>query len=145
MKKTLLIFLLFLQTVISFSQELNIYGYDPEMRDYTVFLGKLNAESADSTSIWNTEGQYGDKKSHLSIWNASGAYGSATSDYSPFNEDADYPPQITDEENNRYGYFTTDINRRQRCTFDLADVICKYHLQISVNIQRWYNLIFGKE
>ena len=142
MKKLLLLFLLLVQALAVMSQDMMIYGYNPEIKRYSVFLGKLTAEAGDTTSVWNTECRYGDKKSDVSIWNVRGVYGSDTSNFSPFNEDADFPPRVTDAAHNVYGYFTTDIDRRERCNFDLTDVICKYHNQIVVNVKKWYRLLF---
>lgn len=143
-KRFILLCAVLMCSAASFSQELMIYGYDPGMKTYSVFLGKITAAADDEASIWNTGCAYGDKNSELSIWNVSGEYGSDGGSCSPFNADAEFPPKVMDEDRNDYGFLTVDLNRRQRCNMDMTDVICRFHYQIVANIKKWYSIIFGE-
>lgn len=143
MKRLVSSILIAICSVGVFSQDMKIYGYNPEERTYNMYLGKLNANDSDEESVWNTETRFGNKDSLNCIWNCDGAYGSENGDYSPFNEDAKFPPKIFDDEHNDYGFFTVDIDNRNRCSYDIIDIICKYHQRIARNVRKWHELIFS--
>ncbi len=142
MKKFFTAVIFILLSLVLNAQDMKIYGYDPETKSYTCFIGVINVGEENPESIWNAGGRYGDRNSCVSIWNEKGMYGSSMSDFSPFNENAKYPPKIKDDEGTDYGYFTVDMNCRGRCDYDLLNVICKYHEKISVSLKRWHDEIF---
>ena len=77
-------------------------------QDQKVFLGCLNCNEFDRSSVCNEFGSYGSQFSRLSIWNSFGSYGSPFSPYSPWNGLAANPPVIVDKDGNSYGYFTAN-------------------------------------
>lgn len=138
MKKLILALVLLLQVGCVYSQALYIFGG----RGHDVFLGALNANKYESSSIWNAYGDYGSKYSRHSIWNKYGDYGSAYSDYSPFNKYASHPPVVVDQNGNFYGYFTINRFKNKRANFDIVNIIYEYHESIRNDVRSWYNKIF---
>jgi hypothetical protein len=59
-----------------------------------VFLGSLNPNSLDTTSIFNKFGPHGSRFNSLSIFNKFGPYGGKFSALSPFNARSSNPPRI---------------------------------------------------
>lgn len=91
------------------------------------FLGCLNCNQFDSTSVCNEFGPYGSEFSTSSIWNEFSSFGSEFSSYSPWNEFSSTAPAIVDKNGNFYGYFSANEfhQRRTRITgllqlFELA-------------------------
>ncbi|MDG6345263.1 hypothetical protein Q7469_03775 [Glaesserella parasuis] len=70
------------------------------------FLGCLNCNKYDNSSIWNKYGDFGSKYSSESIWNKYGTYGSKYSGESPWNKYSTEAPVIVDSSGNYYGKFT---------------------------------------
>ena len=138
MKRLIFIVTFVLISLISNAQVLLIYGG----ADHDVFLGKLNASSYDSESIWNEFGKYGSKYNTNSIWNEYGTYGGEYGNYSPFNEYATTPPILIDAQGNFYGYFTVNKYKSDRASFDLVNIIYNYYDLIRENISEWYSKIF---
>jgi len=107
MKKTLLIFVLLLCSLISLFavslSELRIIATDG------TFLGTLNENEYDSNSIYNQYGKYGSQYEKACIFNKYSNYGSDYSDKNPFNQYANKAPGLYDRYNNFYG--TLSINR----------------------------------
>ncbi len=120
------------------SQAIHIYGGSSH-RDY---LGCLNCDTYDPTSIWNEHGTYGSSYNEESIWNDNGAYGSEYSPYSPWNEYSTTPPVLVDEEGNFYGYFTVNEYKDKQADFNLVLIIYKYHEFIKDNVAKWHEKIF---
>lgn len=140
MKRTTLVILLLL---FSFSlsgtaQELLIFGG----ANHKDFLGCLNCDQSDSSSIWNSFGEYGNPYSSRSIWNSYGTYGGQYGTYSPWNRYSSYPPVVVDRQGNFYGYLTTNEYKDKRATFPLAHVLYEYWEEIRQDIPSWYNRIF---
>ena len=117
---------------------LYIYGGKNE-EDY---LGKLNASKYDSESIWNEYGKYGNKYNSKSIWNSYGTYGNKYNSYSPFNEYGSNPPVLRDKNGKFYGYFTANKYKAKRANYDIIDIICENHEEISEKVGDWYDKIF---
>lgn len=135
--------LLFLTTglllsVNVFSQTLHIYGG----QNHDEYLGCLNCDKYNSSSIWNAYGTYGSKYSSNSIWNAYGTYGSKYNTYSPWNSYSNDPPVIVDKEGNFYGYFTTNKYKTKRADFSLVEILYEYHELIRDDVSNWYDKIF---
>ena len=122
MKRAIITLTLLLSVVSLQAQMLLIYGGS----DHDVFLGKLNADSYDSESIWNEYGTYGSKYSSKSIWN----------------EYASTPPVVVDSRGNFYGYLTANEFISQRYSSRLVDFICRHYKQIRDDLSSWYNELF---
>jgi|TARA_B110000495_G_C22939618_1_gene549693 hypothetical protein len=84
--------------------ELLLYGGENNKK----FLGCLNCNKFDSSSVWNKYGTYGSKFNGDSIWNKFGTYGSKFSVHSPWNRYSTDGPIIVDKRGNSYGYFTSN-------------------------------------
>lgn len=69
------------------------------------FLGCLNCNEFDSSSVWNSMSQYGFGNS-MGKWNRFGDYGNAFSATSPCNAYATSAPVVVDDAGGFYGYFT---------------------------------------
>jgi hypothetical protein len=119
-------------------QILHIYGG----KNHDAYLGCLNCNKFESTSIWNIYGTYGSKYNANSIWNKYGDYGSSYSNKSPFSKMANNPPIIVDKSGNFYGYFTINQYQNKRASFDLVNVIYKHHDDIGNDVSKWYEFIF---
>lgn len=140
MRKKVLVFLLLL---FSFSlsgtaQELLIFGGD----NHKDFLGCLNCDRYDASSIWNSYGEYGSPYSSRSIWDSYGSYGGRYATYSPWNRYSSYPPVVVDRQGNFYGYLTTNGYKDKRATFPLAQILYEYWEEICKDIPSWYSRIF---
>ncbi|MWP99728.1 hypothetical protein F9874_05550 [Glaesserella parasuis] len=75
-------------------------------KNHDKFLGCLNCNKYDNSSIWNKYGDFGSKYSSESIWNKYGTYGSKYSGESPWNKYSTESPVIVDSSGNYYGKFT---------------------------------------
>jgi len=117
---------------------LHIYGG----KDHEIYLGCLNCNKYDVSSIWNEYATYGSKYNSKSIWNEYGTYGGEYSSYSPFNSYSNAPPIIVDKEGNSYGYLTTNADKSDRANFSLAITICKNWKEIKDDVSSWYDKIF---
>lgn len=78
-----------------------IYGQDGQ------FLGYVNDDFYDSTSVCDIYGPYGSDYSYTSIFYFYGRYGSEYSEYSAFDDFADFPP-ILYEDDFAIAYVTTN-------------------------------------
>ena len=115
----------------SFAQEaLYIWGG----KNNKTYLGCLNSNKYDSSSIWNKYGNFGSKYNQLSIWNKYGDYGSKYSDYSPWNKYSSKPPAVVDSNGNFYGYLTINKYQNKRAEFLLALTLYEYHELIRENL-----------
>ena len=140
MKKLLLIIILLLISIPSSGQKtLHIYGGE----GHDVYLGCLNCDRYNASSIWNEYGTFGSQYNAKSIWNEYGAYGSGYSSTSPFNSYANYPPVIVDKDGNFYGYFTVNEYKSKRADFKLVNIIYENYTLIRVNVAQWYEKIFN--
>ena len=80
MKKIIYTLLLFLAiSTIGFAQTLHIYGGN----NHDEYLGCLNCNNYDKSSIWNEYGTYGNEYSSKSIWNEYSTYGNEYNANSP--------------------------------------------------------------
>jgi hypothetical protein len=122
------------------AQTLLIFGGDK----HDVFLGCLNCNKYESSSIWNKYGENGSKYNSESIWNKYGTYGGKYSYYSPFNKYATSPPVIVDSKGNFYGYFTTNKYNSKRTTNELALLILDNWETISEDVGEAYETIFQR-
>jgi hypothetical protein len=77
-------------------------------REHNTFLGCLNCNPLDGTSVCNRFGSFGSQFSATSIWNQLSPYGSQFSPRSPWNRFASEPPVIVDRDGGFYGYFTAN-------------------------------------
>jgi hypothetical protein len=111
-------------------------------KNHDVYLGCLNCNKYDDSSIWNNYGDYGSKYNDKCIWNKYGDYGGKYSDYSPFNKYASYPPVLVDGDGNFYGYFTANENASKRTTNKLALYIVDWWEAISEEVSEAYDKIF---
>lgn len=137
--KTLFTFLIGLIFSITVSgQSLLIFGGD----NHDVYLGCLNCDKYESTSIWNKYGDHGSKYNSDCIWNKYGDYSGKYSDNSPFNKYASHPPVLVDADGNFYGYFTADKYFSKRTTNKLALLIIENWEVIAEDIGEAYGKIF---
>jgi hypothetical protein len=130
--------LLLVLSTTAHSQTLHLYGGE----NHDVYLGCLNCDKYNSSSIWNAYGTYGSKYNSNSIWNAYGTYGSKYNSYSPWNAYSSDPPVVVDKEGNFYGYFTVNAYQDKRADFGLAMTIYKYYDLIMDDVSKWYDKIF---
>ena len=138
--KTLFTLLIGLILAISVNaQSILIYGGD----NHDVYLGCLNCDKYESSSIWNKYGDNGSKYNSDCIWNKYGDYGGKYSDNSPFNKYASNPPVLVDSDGNFYGYFTTDKYFAKRTTNKLALIIIDNWELIMEDVGEAYGLIFN--
>jgi hypothetical protein len=137
--KILLGALFFLIAITSFGQTFHIYGG----RDHDVYLGCLNCDKFNSSSIWNAYGTYGSRYNTNSIWNAYGTYGSKYNSYSPWNSYSNDSPVIVDKEGNFYGYFTLNKYRPKRANFDLVEILYENYDLIREDVSKWYDKLFN--
>lgn len=121
-----------------YGQTILIYGGD----DHDVYLGCLNCNKYESSSIWNQYGEYGSKYSSESIWNKYGEYGGQYSDNSPFSKYASSPPVLVDAEGNFYGYFTANKYYSKRTSNKLALLIIENWELIAKDIGEAFEKIF---
>lgn len=138
MKKTHLLISFLLIANLSLAQTLLIFGG----KNNSVFLGCLNCNKYDSSSIWNKYGDNGSKYSSKSIWNKYGDYGGKYSNDSPFNRYASNPPVLVDRDGNFYGYFTADKYFTKRTKNQLALFIIEYWESIIEDVGEAYDKIF---
>lgn len=138
MKKALLLIAFILIANFSLAQTLLIFGG----KNNNTFLGCLNCNKYDTSSIWNKYGDNGSKYSSNSIWNKYGEYGGKYSSYSPFNKYASNPPVIVDREGNFYGYFTSNQYSNNRTKNKLALFITEYWEIISEDVEKTYDKVF---
>jgi hypothetical protein len=140
MKKIITSLLLISVTIsISFAQTLHLYGG----QNHDVYLGCINCDKYNSSSIWNTYGKHGSKYNPFSIWNEFGTYGSKYNSYSPWNAYSNNSPVVVDGQGNFYGYFTLNEYANQRADFGLALTIYKYYDLIRDDVAKWYDKIFN--
>jgi len=78
------------------------------------FMGCLNCDKSDESSVWNKSGEFGSETGRYSIWNKSGSYGGKYKEYSPWKKFSSMPPVILDKNRNFYGEFTIDRFSRTR-------------------------------
>jgi len=139
MKRTILILtIVFYASLTNAQKSLHIYGG----QDHEIYLGCLNCNDYDKSSIWNEYGDYGNSYKTNSIWNSYGKYGGSYSAESPFNAYAKYPPVIVDKDGKFYGYLTINEYHKDRAEFGLAMTIYKYYDMIRDNVSAWYKKIF---
>lgn len=122
MKKFITSILLLFVALFVNAQVLHIYGGE----GHDVYLGSLNTDPYDNSSIWNEYGEYG----------------SEYSQYSPWNEYASYPPVIVDKSGNFYGYLTVNKYKDKRSRLRLANILCANYEEIREDISEWYDRIF---
>ena len=140
MKQVILTSLLGLAISVSlFSQTLHLYGGN----NHDIYLGCLNCDKYNSSSIWNAYGTYGSKYNSNSIWNSYGTYGSEYNSLSPWNQYSSDSPAVVDKDGNFYGYFTLNTYKSNRAEFELALTIYKYHDLIKDDVSKWYDKIFN--
>lgn len=77
------------------------------------FLGCLNCNKRDSSSVWNKHGEYGSKYKADCIWNKYGTYGSKYSSESPWNKYSTEGPVVVDPDGNFYGFLTLNKHNNQ--------------------------------
>lgn len=130
--------LIFLCTVITYGQNLHLYGG----KNNDVYLGCMNCSKYDSNSIWNSYGKYGSKYESNSIWNKYGSYGNEYNSDSPWNSYSSDAPVVVDKDGNFYGYFTINKYKSNRCETKLALLIYKYHEEIMEDVSKAYDVIF---
>jgi hypothetical protein len=122
------------------AQTLQLYGG----KDHDQYLGCLNCNEFDTSSIWNKFGDYGLLYGTNSIWNDFGTYGSSYSDFSPFSSAAQNPPSIVDGDGGFYGYLTINSFNVKRSDNSIAVAICEHWKAIKANIPEWYKKIFNR-
>lgn len=141
MKKFLFTIVLGIISSLAISaQTLKIIGYDGSK--YNVFLGELNTNNYSSNSIWNEYGTYGNNYSNESIWNEYSTYGNEYNLYSPWNSSSLNPPMIVDDQEQFYGYLTTNEFLPDRLESPLAEIMCENYTQIQKDVDAWYDKIF---
>ncbi|MGH1518053.1 hypothetical protein [Chryseobacterium sp. JK1] len=136
--KRVVVWVSLLLSCIFQAQTLHLYGGS----DQKQYLGCLNCDTFDKSSIWNKYGDFGNVYSSKSIWNSYGNYGGTYSTYSPWSTYASYPPAIVDQDGNFYGYLTLNPYKSERSELELANILCKYHEDIKADIDRWYDKLF---
>lgn len=137
--KILLVTILTMSVINLFGQKtLHIYGG----KNNETYLGCLNCDKYNSSSIWNAYGTYGSKYNSNSIWNSYGTYGGEYNSFSPFNSYSNTPPIIVDKDGKSYGYLTTNEYKSDRAVFALAILICKNWKSIKDNVSEWYDKTF---
>jgi hypothetical protein len=82
--------------------------------NHTTFLGCVNCNQYDSTSIYNGYGSYGSAYSPTSIANHYAEFGSKYSAYGACNPYASDPPVIVDDNGQFYGRLTVNQYHAQR-------------------------------
>lgn len=122
------------------AQTLLIYGGD----NHDVYLGCLNCNKYESSSVWNIYGDFGSKYMTKSIWNSYGNYSGKYSNNSPFNKYASKPPVLVDSDGNFYGYFTVDEYFTKRTTNKLALLILENWEIIIEDVEKSYEKIFNQ-
>jgi hypothetical protein len=135
----LIILISLLLNCVCSGQTLNLYGGD----GHDIYLGCLNCNRFESSSIWNEYGNYGSPYSSNSIWNEFGTYGSPFSSYSPWNSYSSSAPILVDNNGDFYGYFTINEYVSHRAEFELALTMYKYYAFIRKDISKWYEKIFN--
>lgn len=120
------------------SQVLQIFGG----KNHEIYLGCLNCDKFNSSSIWNAYGTFGSKFNANSIWNAYGTYGSKFNTYSPWNTVSNDPPILADKDGNFYGYLTMNKGNSKRADFKLVNTLYEYHEFIMDDVSKWYDKIF---
>lgn len=138
MKKLILASILTLLASHTQAQNILIYGGN----DHDIYLGCLNCNKYESTSIWNAYGTYGSKYSSSSIWNKYGIYGGQYSSNSPFNRYTSTPPMLVDKNGNFYGYFTANSSLSKRTSNKLALIITENWEEIGEDVVKAYDVIF---
>jgi hypothetical protein len=122
----------------TFTQTLHLYGG----RNHDEYLGCINCDSYDKSSIWNAYGKYGNSYNPNSIWNEYGKFGNEYNSESPWNAYSRYPPVVVDMDGNFYGYLTVNEYQSKRADFGLALTICRFHKLIREDVSGWYDEIF---
>lgn len=139
MKKVFLAIHILLTTLTVSAQTLHIYRGE----NHDVYLGCLNCNNFNATSIWNGYGSYRSKYGANSIWNPLGTYGSKYNSLSPWKAYSSSPPVIVDANGSFYGYFTVNKYKPQRADFGLVSTLYECHEFIKDDISKWYDKIFG--
>ncbi len=138
MKRSFLIFLLGLFTIVVNAQSLKIYAQDGE--DY-IYLGNFSSPY-DSNSIFNDYGTYGNQYNNKSIWNEYGKFGSEYNSLSPWNEYSSNPPVLVNSDNKVVGYFTANIALCPKELAPMMKYIKKNFLEVAKNPSKVYELFF---
>ena len=140
MKKIIACFSLYLllSTNVFADKALLIFGG----QNHDVFIGCLNCDKYDDSSIWNKYGSFGSKYEDKSIWNKYETYGSKYSDLSPWNKYSDTPPVIVDSDGGFYGYFTANKYLNKRSTLPLVEFLCTHYEEIQEDTSVWYEKLF---
>jgi len=137
--KTLIVTLIWIFFSFAVSgQTILIFGGE----SHDVYLGCLNCDKFESSSIWNKHGSYGSKYNAECIWNKYGDFGGNYSSYSPFNRHASHPPVLVDPDGNFYGYFTADKYSLKRTRNQLALLIIENWELIVDDVGDAYEQIF---
>ena len=139
MKKLYSVLLFVFLVNICFAQTLLIFGG----KNHDEFLGCLNCNKYDKSSIWNAYGDNGSKYNSKSIWNKYGNYGGNYSNESPFNKYASNPPVLVDKDGNFYGYFTAVKYFSKRTDNKLALFIVENWENIGEDVGETYDKIFN--
>ena len=98
-------------------------------QDHKVFLGCLDCNRFDATSLCNAFGEFGSKFNQDSIWNRFGTYGSMFSQYSPWNQFSQHAPIIVDDSGNSFGYFTINALHHDRTRIGWLLEILDYYVE----------------
>jgi hypothetical protein len=98
-------------------------------RDHNVFLGCLNCNSLNETSVCNAFGTYGNRFNLNSIWNSFGSYGSTIQPTSPWNNMATSPPVIRGTDGRSYGEFTVNDFRFSRTSIPEYEAVLNFFTQ----------------
>ena len=138
MKKSVLILLAFLLSMIGNAQTLKIFAQDGD--DY-VYLGKF-ASPYDSESIFNGYCKYGSEYNSKSIWNEYGKYGNEYHKESPWNEYSSTPPVIVNSENKIVGYFTVNSTKCPRELLPMMEYIKKNFKEAAKDPSKIYEKFF---
>jgi hypothetical protein len=138
-QKIILFIVVVLFTISAKAQTLLIFGGD----NHDVYLGCINCDKYESSSIWNKYGDHGSKYNSECIWNKYGDYGGKYSDNSPFNKYASHPPVLVDKDGNFYGYFTADKYFSKRTTNKIALLIIENWEIIINDVGEAYEKIFN--
>lgn len=106
---------IFLSLSVHAQEALLLYGG----KNHDEFIGCINCDKYNASSVCNKYEDYGSKYSDKSIWNKFGDYGSKFSDKSPWNKFASTPPVIVDQDGGFYGYFASNKHEDRRTEIEL--------------------------
>jgi len=113
--RSLIFFFLLATSTFVHSAELLLFAGS----SHDIFIGCLNCNKHDSSSVCNKYADFGSKYSDKSIWNKYADYGSKYSDKSPWNKYASNPPVIVDRDGGFYGYLTANKYQSKRTEMEI--------------------------